>query len=67
MTDIQEKLISAGLISAKKINMINRQKAVEEALERVSKKINSGKATPDDWAKYAQLKRRAPRNLKFAY
>ncbi|MCR4280047.1 MAG: hypothetical protein NUV82_01320 [Candidatus Komeilibacteria bacterium] len=67
MSDIQRQLLKVGLTTDKKINEINREMAVVENLKRVSKKIESGLAKPADWEKYSRLKRRASRDVKFAF
>ena len=73
--NLQEALISAGLTTQQKINKINRQKAIDEAFTRVAVKalevLSRGPVRDDDDQlvvdKYRRLKRRASKNLQFAY
>lgn len=65
--NLQEALLSAGLISPQRAKKIEGEKALAAALKRLSEKIVAGKATARDFKKYARLKRRAPRNLQFIY
>jgi len=66
MSDIQLALINAGLVSSQKINEINRQKAIDTEFVRTAKKAVPG-AGRKIWQKYADLKRRASKNLQFIY
>ncbi len=66
MTDIQFQLLKAGLTTGKKINTINRQKAIDNEFILVAGKAKPG-ASPKIWEKYARLKKLASKNLQFAY
>ena len=63
MGNLQAALVAAKLATVGQAVAIQRHKALENALAQTLRRAQrSGKTA--DWAKYAQLKRRAPQDLR---